>query len=159
MPKSLPHGVFRTVRWWTAAGTSLVVLFISLGWSLLTSLEFDEQCNQGVVDGPGRLLDIRRQTFPPAVICEYEQGDVSAGATGVLGAVVWLSVVCLTVSVLLGLLVEWTDPPTPGTTDRLVPRAPRSPGSPRSGSCVARERPSSSPRPCSSWSMDWRHGR
>ncbi|MFJ8692030.1 hypothetical protein [Streptomyces roseolilacinus] len=111
MPNTLAYGAFRTGRLWAAAGVSFVLLLVFSGWSWLALLEFDERCGHGLVQGPGRLVDIRYQAFPPAVICEYENGEVSAGGTGLLGAVLWLSLVVLVLSVLLALLAECVELP------------------------------------------------
>lgn len=111
MPNTLAYGAFRTGRLWAAAGVSFVLLLVFSGWSWLASLEFDERCGHGLVQGPGGLLDVRYQAFPPAVVCEYENGEVSAGGTGLLGAVLWLSLAVLVLSVLLALLAECVELP------------------------------------------------
>ena len=122
MPNTVTYGAFRTGRLWAAVGALLLVLLASLGWSFLTSTEFDEQCDLGLVQGSGPLLEIRRQMFPPAVICEYEHGEVSAGGTGLLGAVIWLSLVGLVLSVVLGLLAECVELPAPAGPAHFVSR-------------------------------------
>ncbi|WP_175412385.1 hypothetical protein [Streptomyces sp. TRM64462] len=124
MPNSLTYGAFRTGRLWAAAGVSFVVLLLGSGWALLGSLEFDELCAQGKFTDQGRLLDIRRPSFPPAVICEYERGELSAGGTGLLGALLWLSLLTLVLCVLLALLAECVELPA---------------GSPRSARVTRRE--------------------
>ncbi|MFI0815326.1 hypothetical protein ACH4TX_03575 [Streptomyces sp. NPDC021098] len=111
MSNTLTHGAFRTGRLWAGAGVLSLVLFGSLTLAGVGSLEFDERCGHGMVTGPGRLLDVRRQAFPPAVICEYEGGEVSAGGTGVLGAVVWCALVGLVLCVVLALLAECVELP------------------------------------------------
>lgn len=91
---------------WAVAGVSTGVVLIGSVLALFGMLEFDERCSQGLVTGPGRLLDVRDRVFPPATICEFEGGDVSAGGTGVLGAVLWLSMLCLVLCVLTALIAE-----------------------------------------------------
>lgn len=112
MANTLTYGTFRTGRLWAAAAAAFAVLLVSLAGALFSSLEFDERCGHGIVQGPGRLLDIREQTFPPATICEYERGAVSAGATGWLGAVVWISLGVLILCAVLALLAEWAELPS-----------------------------------------------
>ncbi|MFD7280870.1 hypothetical protein ACFV80_28430 [Streptomyces sp. NPDC059862] len=111
MSNAPAYGAYRTGRLWAAAGVSFGVLFVGSGFALLSLLEFDERCSHGMVQGPGRLRDVRNQAFPPATICEFEGGDVSAGGTGILGAVLWLSLLALAVSVVAALLAECFEPP------------------------------------------------
>ncbi|MDJ1135513.1 hypothetical protein [Streptomyces iconiensis] len=111
MSSTRTYGAFRTGRLWGAAAGLFGVLFVASAWALLVSLEFDEQCAQGGVEGPGALGDIRRQAFPPAVICEYAGGEVSSGGTGLLGGVIWLCAVGLALCVLLALLAECAELP------------------------------------------------
>ncbi|WP_222721703.1 hypothetical protein [Actinomadura sp. HBU206391] len=111
MPNAPRYAAFRTGLLWVLVGWLFLVLLVSLGWSWFSALEFDERCNQGIVEGPGQLQDIRRPAFPPAVICEYTQGEISAGGTGLLGAVMWLSLILLVLAVLLALLAECVESP------------------------------------------------
>ena len=111
MSNTLTHGAFRTERLWAGAGVLSLVLFLSFVVAWVDTIEFDEQCSQGMVKGPGRLGDIRHQAFPPAIICEYEGGDVAAGGTGVLGAVIWCAFAGLALCVLLALLAECVELP------------------------------------------------
>ncbi|MFI0774529.1 hypothetical protein [Streptomyces sp. NPDC021212] len=111
MSNTLTHGAFRTGRLWAAAGVLSLFLFLSSVLAWVDTTEFDEQCSHGMVEGPGRLGDIRHQAFPPAIICEFEGGDVSSGGTGVLGAVIWCALAGLALCVVLALLAECVELP------------------------------------------------
>jgi len=119
MSNTPTHGAFRTGRLWAAAGVLSLVLFLAFVVAWLDTLEFDERCSHGMVKGPGQLGDIRRQAFPPATICEYEGGEVAAGGTGILGAVIWCALAGLVLCVLLALLAECVELPA-GTGLRLT---------------------------------------
>ncbi|MFD7502238.1 hypothetical protein [Streptomyces sp. NPDC059850] len=111
MSNTLTHGAFRTERLWAAAGVLSLVLFLTSVVAWVDTLEFDERCSHGMVNGVGELGKIRRQAFPPATICEYAGGDVAAGATGLLGAVIWCALAGLALCVLLALLAECVELP------------------------------------------------
>ncbi|MFP3987124.1 hypothetical protein U9R90_06395 [Streptomyces sp. E11-3] len=119
------YGAIRTGKLWATAAVLFFVLLGSLALCVFDSLEFDERCAQGMVEGPGRLQDTRQQSFPPAVICEFEHGVVSAGGTGLLGAVTWLSLAGLAMCVLLALLAECVELPAGPRAPLLISRAER----------------------------------
>ncbi|KUJ49783.1 hypothetical protein AB0N87_08790 [Streptomyces sp. NPDC093228] len=111
MPNVRTHGSYRTGGLWAGAGISFGALVVGCGVALLDMLEFDERCNHGLIRGPGRLLRVREQAFPPATVCEFERGDVSSvGGTGVLGALLWLGMVALVVCLVVALVAEWFEP-------------------------------------------------
>ncbi|MCX4821377.1 hypothetical protein OG883_15985 [Streptomyces sp. NBC_01142] len=122
MSNTPTSGAFRTERLWAAAGVLFVVLLATSGWSWLTSSEFDEHCARGMVEGPGRLLGFRRQTFPPAVICEYEHGEVSAGGTGFFGVVMWICLMGMALCVVLALLAECVELPAGAASAQRISR-------------------------------------
>ncbi|MGA4837777.1 hypothetical protein [Streptomyces sp. G45] len=58
------HGAYRTDGLWAATAIAFGVVVVGSGIALFGMVEFDEQCNHGLVRGPGRLLDVRNQSFP-----------------------------------------------------------------------------------------------
>ncbi|WAZ26470.1 hypothetical protein STRCI_008051 [Streptomyces cinnabarinus] len=120
MSNTRTHGAYRTGGLWAAAGLSFVALVVGSGVALIGMLEFDERCMQGLTRGPGRLLRVRDQAFPPATICEFENGEVaSIGGRGVLGVLLWGVLLVLVVSLIVALVAECFEPRLGG--DLVVP--------------------------------------
>ncbi|WP_228044285.1 hypothetical protein [Streptomyces ferrugineus] len=79
--------------------------------ALFGMLEFDERCMQGLTQGPGRLLRVRDQAFPPATICEFQHGEVSSiGGQGVLEVLLWGSLLVMVICLFTALIAECFDP-------------------------------------------------
>lgn len=77
--------------------------------------EFDERCMHGLTQGPGRLLRVRDQAFPPATICEFQYGEVSSiGDRAALGPLLWGSLLVVVTGLLVALIAECFDPPLGG---------------------------------------------
>ncbi|MFI9048244.1 hypothetical protein [Streptomyces sp. NPDC053427] len=111
MSNALEHGGYRTGGLWIAAGISLGAVVVGSGLALFGMLEFDERCMQGVTQGPGRLLRVRQQAFPPATFCEFQHGEVSSiGGRGVLGVLLWGSLLALVTCLFVALIAECFDP-------------------------------------------------
>ncbi|MEU1305484.1 hypothetical protein [Streptomyces shenzhenensis] len=105
------HGGYRTDGLWAAAGVSFGLVVVGSGLALLGMMEFDERCMQGVTQGPGRLLRVRDQAFPPATICEFDGGEVSSiGGRAVLGAPLWASLLIMITCLLVALIAECFEP-------------------------------------------------
>ncbi|MFD6277606.1 hypothetical protein ACFWFI_18835 [Streptomyces sp. NPDC060209] len=105
------HSGYRTGGVWAAAGISFAVLSVASGIAAFGMMEFDEQCMHGLVQGPGRLMRVRDQAFPPATVCEFQGGDVaSVGGRDVLGTLLWGSLLVLVVCMFVALLAECFDP-------------------------------------------------
>ncbi|MGW0598901.1 hypothetical protein ACWD11_17365 [Streptomyces sp. NPDC002776] len=85
-------------------------------------IEFDERCMQGLTTGPGELLRTREQAFPPATVCEFQHGDVvSIGGRGVLGVLLWGSLLVMVVCLFVALIAECCEPPL--GSDLVEPRS------------------------------------
>lgn len=111
MPTSPPHGGYRTGRLWAVAGICCLLLLVGTALALFGMLEFDEQCMQGLTQGPGSLQRTRDQAFPPATVCEFQYGDVtSVGGRAVLGTALWICLLVLLACVLVALVAECLDP-------------------------------------------------
>ncbi|MEU1483270.1 hypothetical protein [Streptomyces sp. NPDC005752] len=105
------HSGYRTGGLWTAAGISFTVLTAASAVAVFGMLEFDERCMHGLVEGPGRLRDVRYQAFPPSTVCEFQGGDVmSVGGRDVLGSLLWVSLSVVVVCMFVALLAECLDP-------------------------------------------------
>jgi len=104
-------GSYRTAGLWVAAGLSFGVVAVGSGLALFAMLEFDERCMQGLTQGPGRLLRVRKQAFPPATVCEFRHGEVtSLGGHGVLSVFLWVSLLVMITCLLVSLIAECLDP-------------------------------------------------
>ncbi|MFJ5263211.1 hypothetical protein ACIQAC_22365 [Streptomyces sp. NPDC088387] len=101
-----PYGAFRTERLWAVAGASSLALLLGTAAAFIGTLEFDERCAHGMVGGVGQLGATRTRSFPPATICEYTGGDVTAGATGIFGVLLWFALAGAIVPVVLALLAD-----------------------------------------------------
>ncbi|MFJ8634808.1 hypothetical protein [Streptomyces sp. NPDC093568] len=111
MSNAHTHGGYRTDGLWAATGISFGAVVVGSGVALFGMLEFDEQCQQGLIQGPGRLLRVRDRAFPPATICEFERGEVSSiGGSGVLSMLLWGSFLVLVVCLLVALVAECFEP-------------------------------------------------
>ncbi|MER5753220.1 hypothetical protein [Streptomyces sp. NPDC002088] len=111
MSNARTHGGYRTGGLWAAAGISFSAVVLGSGLALFGMLEFDERCMHGLTQGPGRLLRVRDQAFPPATICEFERGEVSSvGGSGVLSALLWVSLSALVLCLLAALIAECLEP-------------------------------------------------
>ncbi|MBV7697545.1 hypothetical protein KWI83_18380 [Streptomyces sp. TRM70350] len=111
MSNSRTHGGYRTGGLWAGAGISFGAVVVGSGVALVGMLEFDERCMQGLTQGPGRLVRVRNQAFPPATICEFQHGEVSSiGGQGVLGVLLWGSLLVMVVCLLVALIAECFDP-------------------------------------------------
>ncbi len=105
------YGGYRTGGLWVATGISFGAVAVGSGLALLGMFEFDERCMQGMTQGPGRLLRVRDQAFPPATICEFQHGDVSSiGGRGVLSVLLWGSLLVMVTCLLVALIAECFDP-------------------------------------------------
>ncbi|WP_327356406.1 hypothetical protein [Streptomyces sp. NBC_01304] len=105
------HGGYRTGGLWVAAGISLGAVVVGSGWAEFGMIEFDERCSQGLIEGPGRLLRVRDQAFPPATICEFERGEVSSiGGSGLLSVLLWGSLMVLVICLFVALIAECFEP-------------------------------------------------
>ncbi|MGW1116591.1 hypothetical protein ACWD5B_05700 [Streptomyces tanashiensis] len=119
-----PHGGYRTGGLWAAAGIAFGVVVIGSGAALLSMLEYDERCAQGLVQGPGGLLRTRYQAFPPATVCVFERGEVSSlDDWGVLGPLLRLALAVLVVCLFAVLVAEWFEPRPGGPWVRPMSRA------------------------------------
>ncbi|MDG4863423.1 hypothetical protein P8605_35310 [Streptomyces sp. T-3] len=104
-------GSYRTGGLWIAAAISFGAVVVGSGWAGFGMLEFDERCSHGMVPGPGRLLRVRDQAFPPATICEFAGGEVSSiGGSGVLSALLWVSLLVLVICLFAALVAECFEP-------------------------------------------------
>lgn len=93
------------------AGIAFGVVVVGSGLALFSMMEFDERCMQGLTQGPGPLLRVRDQAFPPATICEFQDGEVaSLGGHGVLNVLLWAGMLVMVTCLLASLLAEWMDP-------------------------------------------------
>ncbi|MCK7621793.1 hypothetical protein MUU72_01385 [Streptomyces sp. RS10V-4] len=111
MAKAHAYGGYRTGGLWIAAGASFGGVVVGSGLALFGMLEFDEQCAQGLIRGPGRFLHARDRAFPPATVCEFEQGEVvSPGGQGVLSVLLWAGLLVLVGCLLTALVAECLDP-------------------------------------------------
>ncbi|MFE0653734.1 hypothetical protein ACFVZH_34750 [Streptomyces sp. NPDC059534] len=111
MSHTRTHGGYRTGGLWAVAGIAFGVVVIGCGLALLTMLEYDERCMQGMTRGPGALLRTRNEAFPPATVCEFERGDVSSlDAWVVLGPILWLVLAALVLCLFSALVAEWFEP-------------------------------------------------
>jgi hypothetical protein len=112
MPNTRTYGGYRTAGLWVAAGISFGAVVVGSALALFGMLEYDERCMQGLVTGPGELRNVRSRVFPPATICEFEQGDVtSVGGGPVLGGLLWLCMLILVVCLFVALVADWFEPP------------------------------------------------
>ncbi|WEH40285.1 hypothetical protein OG233_12750 [Streptomyces sp. NBC_01218] len=120
MSQAQAPGGYRTGGLWIAAGISFGVLAVGSALALVAMMEFDERCMHGITQGPGRLLRVRNQAFPPATVCEFQNGEVaSLGGHGVLNVLLWAGLLFMVTCLLVALLAEWLDP-EPGS-DLVVP--------------------------------------
>lgn len=111
MSNARTYGGYRTGGLWVATGISFGAVVVGSGLALLGMFEFDERCMQGMTQGPGRLLRVRDQAFPPATICEFQHGDVSSiGGRGVLSVLLWGSLLVMVTCLLVALIAECFDP-------------------------------------------------
>lgn len=78
MSNARTHGGYRTGGLWAAAGISFGAVVVGSAIAVFGMMEFDERCQHGLTQGPGRLLRVRDQAFPPATICEFQYGEVSS---------------------------------------------------------------------------------
>lgn len=118
MSHARTHCGYRTGGLWRAAGLSFGLLVVGSGLALFAMVEFDERCMQGLTKGPGRFLRTRDQAFPPATVCEFDQGEVASfGGRAVPGTLLWAALAVMTGCLLVALLAECLDP-RPGS--RLV---------------------------------------
>lgn len=86
-------------------------MVVGSGLALFGMMEFDERCMQGLTQGPGRLLRVRDQAFPPATICEFQRGEVSSvGGHGVLGVLLWASLLVMVTCLFVALIAECVEP-------------------------------------------------
>ncbi|MFF2732500.1 hypothetical protein ACFVS9_31900 [Streptomyces sp. NPDC058008] len=105
------HSGYRTGALWAAAGISFAGLVIGSAIAAVGMLEFDEQCTHGLIQGPGRLLRVRDQAFPPATVCEFQGGDIaSVGGREVLGTLLRGGLLVMVLCVFVALLAECFDP-------------------------------------------------
>ncbi|MEU5167217.1 hypothetical protein [Streptomyces mutomycini] len=105
------HSGYRTGGLWAAAGISFTVLTVASAIAVFGMLEFDERCMHGLIEGPGRLRDVRYQAFPPATVCEFQGGDVlSVGGRAVLGTLLRAGLAVMVACVFVALLAECLDP-------------------------------------------------
>ncbi|MFE4694435.1 hypothetical protein ACFRH6_30855 [Streptomyces sp. NPDC056749] len=129
------HSGYRTDGLWTAAGISFAVLALGSAIAAFGMLEFDEQCMHGLVQGPGTLLRVRDQAFPPATVCEFQGGDVaSVGGRAMLGTLLRVSLLVMVVCMFTALLAECFEP-RPGS--RLVAPTSRAEKLRRTGTAFA----------------------
>ncbi|MFG2502160.1 hypothetical protein ACGFSB_28605 [Streptomyces sp. NPDC048441] len=121
MSNARSYGGYRTGGLWVAAGISSGAVMVGSALALFGMLEFDERCMQGLVQGQGRLLRVRNQAFPPATVCEFEHEEVSSlGGWGVIGVLLWVSLLVLVVCLFAALIAEWFEPRL-GSSDLVVP--------------------------------------
>ncbi|MFI1353332.1 hypothetical protein ACH4TV_07080 [Streptomyces sp. NPDC020898] len=112
MSKTRTYGGYRTGGLWATVGLSFGAVMVGSALAAFGMTEFDEQCMHGLVTGPGELRNVRDQPFPPATVCEFENGDVtSIGGGWVLGTFLWLSMIALVVCLFAALIAEWFEPP------------------------------------------------
>lgn len=108
-------GGYRTGHLWIAAGLAFGVLVVGLAVALLGMMEFDERCMHGLTRGPGPLLRTRTQTFPPATVCEFRDGDVtSVGGSALLAGLMWAAALFMLACLFMALLAECFEPPLSG---------------------------------------------
>ncbi|MFI7005206.1 hypothetical protein [Streptomyces sp. NPDC050145] len=111
MPHEGTPSGYRTDGLWAASAIAFAALVVGCGIALLGMLEFGEHCTQGLTEGPGRLLRVRDQAFPPATVCAFEQGEVaSVGGRAPLGFLLWAGLVVMVVALLGALVAECLDP-------------------------------------------------
>ncbi|WP_210570451.1 hypothetical protein [Streptomyces sp. GESEQ-4] len=111
MSNARTHGGYRTGGLWAAAGISFGAVMVGSAIASFGMMEFDERCQHGLIQGPGRLLRVRDQAFPPATICEFQYGEVSSiGGGGVLNVLLWGSMLILVTCLLVALIAECLDP-------------------------------------------------
>ncbi|WP_426363274.1 hypothetical protein [Streptomyces sp. E-08] len=111
MADTRAHGGYRTGGLWAVAGAASGALLLGSGVALFGMLEYDEQCMQGLVRGPGELLRTRNQAFPPATVCVFERGEVSSlDGWSVLGPLLWIALAVLVVCLFAALVAEWFEP-------------------------------------------------
>ncbi|MDT0308329.1 hypothetical protein RM780_15355 [Streptomyces sp. DSM 44917] len=77
----------------------------------MAAAEFDERCSHRLADGGGDLLETRRRAFPPAAFCEFEGGQVTAGATGWGAVALWAVLAGAAPSAATGLPAAFLGPP------------------------------------------------
>lgn len=124
MPKTRTYGGYRTGGLWATVGLSFCAVMVGSALASFGMMEFDERCMHGLVTGPGELRNVRDQPFPPATICEFENGDVtSIGGGWVLGTFLWLSMIALVVCLFAALIADWFEPPLGGSLVAPVSRA------------------------------------
>jgi len=101
------HGGYRTGGLWAVTGVAFGAMLLGSAAALLGMLEYDEQCMQGLVRGPGELLRTENRAFPPATVCVFERGEVSSlDGWGVLGPMLWIAMAVLVVCLLAALVAE-----------------------------------------------------
>ncbi|MGP4005830.1 hypothetical protein [Streptomyces sp. 4N124] len=120
MSHARTHFGYRTGGLWAAVGISFCAVVVGSLIALFGMLEFDERCMQGLTQGPGPFRRVRGQAFPPATICEFQNGEVSSiGGGGVLSVLLWGCMLTLVTCLLVALIAECLDP-RPGS-DLVVP--------------------------------------
>ncbi|WP_329123775.1 hypothetical protein [Streptomyces sp. NBC_01465] len=113
MSNTCTHGSYRTGGLWAAAAIAFGAVVVGSALAGFAMMEFDERCMQGMIQGPGELLRVRNQAFPPATVCEFERGEVvSLGGRGVLGGLLWGGLAVLVVSMFVALIAECFEPRT-----------------------------------------------
>ncbi|MET7573777.1 hypothetical protein ABZT04_35610 [Streptomyces sp. NPDC005492] len=123
MPDARTHFGYRTDGLWAVAGIAFCVLVLGSGLALFGMLGFGEECMQGLTKGPGRLLHVRNQAFPPATVCEFRNGDVtSIGGGWALGLLLWAALVTMAGCLLVAMIAEFLDPRVDSA--RVVPMSP-----------------------------------
>jgi hypothetical protein len=111
MSDTRSYGGYRTGGLWAAAAISFGAVVVGSVLALFGMLEFDERCMHGLTQGPGRLLRVRDQAFPPATICEFQRGEVSSiGGQGVLSVLLWAGLLVMVTSLFVALIAECFDP-------------------------------------------------
>ncbi|MFI2778320.1 hypothetical protein [Streptomyces sp. ALB3] len=105
-----PHG-YRTDGLWATAGIAFGALTVFLFLAVVAMSDFGERCAHGLIQGPGRLREVRHQAFPPATVCEFQGGEVvSVGGRDVLGTLLWTGLLVMVVCLFVALLAECLDP-------------------------------------------------
>ncbi|MFC9705965.1 hypothetical protein ACFTWD_35320 [Streptomyces sp. NPDC056943] len=109
MSHTQTHGGYRTDPLWAVFRVALVATGLGSAAALVGTLNADDECGRGWIDGPGAPTGTRFEAFPPSVVCEFERGEVST--TGdVLGGFLWVAMTVLVVCLFTALLAEWCEP-------------------------------------------------